>query len=280
MKVVKKLKVAFLTVAVAWFFFSMATLIWQFMSPYNRMDDPNNCTKRHYDKRGNLVFLETRKDGKRHGHFKAPYPGGSAEGEYDSGFEVGTWKEWYSNGALRRVSRFSQLQELTNGNGFVTLKSTLIDRQDVDIDGLTVGIVSNGVGVSVTMCCNGYDIASYSTVGFETNVTVFYGGETGNSPRYVKQISVAVQNPSCDYTARIFNCLVDESGRIRDIDEFRSKARWMSGRLVADTEDAPPPPFLLGKTRYPLPSIRDCKPVFDHCISCTNGMLVVSPPLN
>lgn len=270
----KLCKFVILMAVASWFIFSMGVMVWQLMSPSFKMEDPDNCTRRHYDRRGNLVFLETRKKGRLHGHYKAPYPGGSAEGEYDSGFQVGTWREWYVNGALRRLSRYSQLQEITNKNGFVMLKSSLLERQDFNIDGEVMGIVSNGVGASVTMSSNGFDIVSYSTVGFATNVLVFYGGEIPSNI-YVRQISISVSRD--DQMANVFTCLADESGKIRNVRENRSRAHWMSGRLVADIEDAPPPPFLLGLTRYPFPSLVNCKPVFDKCIASTNGVLVLLP---
>ena len=276
MRAAKTLKVAFLTLAVAWFVLSIARLILYFLSD-NEVVDPDNCTKKRYDKRGNLVFLQTTKEGKLHGHFKSPYPGGSAEGDYDSGFPVGTWREWYENGALRRLSLFSQLQEITNKNGFVTLKSILLERQDFTVDGDVVAVVTNGVGASVFMCGNGHDIESFSTKGFATNVTIFYGGKMANSSRYIKQVSVFVPNSNGIHATEVFSCLVDERRIIRSVNETRGSARWVDGRLVAETEDAFPPPFLCGVSRYPLPSLKDRHPIFDHYIMCTNGTMAILP---
>ncbi len=159
----------------------------------------------------------------------------------------------------------------------MTLKSTLLERQDYAVDGDVVAVVSNGVGASVFMGGNGHDLESFSTEGFATNVTMFYGDGKANSSRYIKQVSVFVPNSNGVHAVEVFSCLVDESGKIKRVNESRGSARWVNGRLVADTEDAPPPPFLCGISRYPLPLLKDCHPVFEHYIMCTNGTMVILP---
>ena len=247
------------------------------------VDDPRNFALERRDKQGNLVSRKQKVDGEWHGHQLYRDRGGTDEGWFEHGIRVGRWTARYANGGIRCVRLYTTDMKTTS-HGERERESTLLTRTDYKIDGTAIGILSNDIGVCVYMRDDGERPFEYITYGFATNVSVSFSTGVSRSPLAITSIVISEPVKKSDgFDSRVLlRCDVDDDGMITSTEErtvagYHQAIRMEAGdEVFFQVEDRGMPPFLSGKSRYVIPSLIKCKPVFDLQISCTNNMLVVT----
>ena len=246
--------------------------------------DPRNYVLERRDKQGDLLSREQKVDGKWHGYqLYRDKKSGTEEGWFNHGVRVGLWTSRYANGSIRCERLFTNRMDPSAHAGDVG-ESIMLSRTDYKIDGTAIGMISNDFGVCVFMRDDGKRPFQYITEGITTNVSVSFHMKENRSPLGIFNVMITERVSKADDadTRILFHCYVDENGMITMTEErtaagyhhaIRTKAEDGGSFLV---EERGMPPFLLGETHYVIPSLVDCKPVFDLMVSCSNNMLVVT----
>lgn len=152
-------------------------------SPWQEIVDKDNYLLERRNKQGELVLHERVVNGKYDGYYRVnnfpPYLV-NEEGWYDMGIKVNLWKYWYGNGSLQCEERYAPTASVERiYHTLENRNAILLSSHDYDVDGVLIGVSTNGIGIRVRIIDGNLPYMShFSTIGFPTNYYVSYDHST------------------------------------------------------------------------------------------------------